>query len=498
MGKNTDKLFITHSEWSGKDLHAATGGKLSGPNRQLSAQASAMPFWTCSISQQPIDKGCGVCDGQGHVFDIKNILPYIARQGINPVTGEQLKREDLIRLEITEEPGNEDSYIDPVTYKHFQRLTDAVVIKTSGQVYFAKTIKDMCLKTGNLEDLVTGKGFGKNDIIHLKGGVGVLKKSEGMLKREMEEQEAQVAKRTKIKEDEKLEDLESANQTVSSSLTTHHMAASATSTAVSVATTSKFQTIPLEQLLVPKRFEGPGYAVIETNVGSLNVELWSKYSPKAVYNFVYLAKQGYFNGISFHRNIKHFMIQGGDPSGTGRGGPQTRTAFPNNAPFKDETNSPYKFDSRGLLAMANKGKNTNTSQFFITYGSKLPHLDGKHTIFGKVVGGVAYLDDMERAPVDSSDRPKKGITIQEVRILLDPFEEDTKKSNVEKSVPSEEDNTPWLKKSILSESTVVGKYLKTPKSATSLISPSAQDDESRWKQRQKNKTSISKSSFSGW
>lgn len=491
MGKNTDKLFITHSEWSGADLHSAGGGKAVSASSILTHQATALPFWTCSISQQPIDEDCGVCDAEGHVFDIKNIMPYILRQKLNPVTGEELaSAKSLTKLKLTKSESG--AYIDPVTFKEFQRLSEVVVVKVSGQVYFAGTIREMCVKPGHMVDLVTDQPFTKSDVLKLHGGVGVLQKSKDALKRdrekEIEKETERKRQRTKQQQDD---DETPAASAVSKTLTTHHMATSLTSTAVNLSTTSKFQTILLDQLLRPKRFEGPGYAVIETNLGSLNVELWSKYSPKAVYNFVKHAQSGYYIGTIFHRNIRNFMIQGGDP--TGRGG---KSAFPpDGKPFKDETNSPYKFTGRGMLAMANKGKNTNTSQFFFTYG-RVPHLDGKHTIFGQIVGGLNVLDAMERVPVDSTDKPKQKIRILDVRILVDPFEED--KTDESKSSTVVEDDSPWLKKAATQESSSIGKYLKSPATDTKSVLQSTTQEESNWQVRRKNKTSISKSSFAGW
>lgn len=500
MGKNTDKLFITHSEWSGADLHSAAGGKASNTNgsSQLTKKAAALPFWTCSISQQPIDRDCGVCDADGHVFDIKNIMPYILRQKLNPVTGAKLESPaTLTKLKITTDGDDGGKYIDPVTFKEFQRLSEAVVIKVSGQVYFASTIKDMCLKPGNLVDLVTDEPFKRTDVIKLQGGVGVLRKSDEAIKREREEEkERQLArKRQRTKDDQNQEQEQTG--AMSKSLTTHHMAASLTSTAVDLSTASKFQTIPLDQLLKPKRFEGPGYAIIETSLGDLNVELWSKYSPKAVYNFIKHAKNSYYNDTIFHRNIRNFMIQGGDPTGTGRGG---ESAFPGGQPFKDETNSPYKFSARGTLAMANKGKNTNTSQFFVTYAARAPHLDGKHTVFGQVVGGLPVLDALERTPVDSADRPTKKIKILSVRVLADPFEEaDKEEAATAGAKAGDVDDSPWLKRAATQGSSSIGQYLKTStaKPATP-PAPAAASEESNWAARMKKKTSISKSAFSGW
>ena len=128
-------------------------------------------------------------------------------------------------------------------------------------------------------------------------------------------------------------------------------------------------------------------AVIETQRGDIELELYPQYAPLTVNNFVFLAGQGYYDGVSFHRVIKDFMIQGGDPTGTGRGGPGYR--------FKDEVyDNPLKHDSK-VISMANAGPNTNGSQFFITH-SPQPHLDGKHTVFGKVSNGSDVVDAIQQ------------------------------------------------------------------------------------------------------
>ena len=114
---------------------------------------------------------------------------------------------------------------------------------------------------------------------------------------------------------------------------------------------------------------------METNKGTITITLYPQYAPKTVNNFVFLVNEGYYDGVTFHRVISNFMIQGGDPTGTGRGGPGYR--------FEDEfKGNPLKHET-GVLSMANAGPGTNGSQFFITH-SPQPHLDGKHTVFGKV------------------------------------------------------------------------------------------------------------------
>lgn len=120
------------------------------------------------------------------------------------------------------------------------------------------------------------------------------------------------------------------------------------------------------------------YALIDTSKGVIELELYPAYAPKTVNNFVFLARQGFYDGVVFHRVISNFMIQGGDPTGTGRGGPGYK--------FEDEfAGNPLKHET-GVISMANAGPGTNGSQFFITH-SPQPHLNGKHTVFGKVTSG---------------------------------------------------------------------------------------------------------------
>lgn len=122
---------------------------------------------------------------------------------------------------------------------------------------------------------------------------------------------------------------------------------------------------------------------IETDRGMIELELFPRYAPKTVNNFVFLAREGYYDGVIFHRVISNFVIQGGDPTGTGRGGPGYR--------FEDEFSGNPLVHETGAISMANAGPGTNGSQFFITH-SPQPHLDGRHTVFGKVVQGQDVVD----------------------------------------------------------------------------------------------------------
>jgi len=131
-------------------------------------------------------------------------------------------------------------------------------------------------------------------------------------------------------------------------------------------------------------------AVMDTNRGTIEIELNPKYAPITVNNFVFLANEDYYSGVSFHRVIDDFVIQGGDPAGTGRGGPGYN--------FEDElVGNPLKHGT-GIMSMANSGPNTNGSQFFITH-SPQPHLDGKHTVFGKVVHGMDVVNAIRQGDI---------------------------------------------------------------------------------------------------
>jgi len=147
-------------------------------------------------------------------------------------------------------------------------------------------------------------------------------------------------------------------------------------------------------------------ATMETNHGTIELELFPDDAPKTVENFVKLARDGFYDGVIFHRVIEDFMIQGGDPTGTGRGGPGYQ--------FEDEANDhPV---TRGALAMANAGPNTNGSQFFIVTADACPWLDGKHTVFGRVISGMEVADAISRVAKDREGRPDDEVRIEGVRI----------------------------------------------------------------------------------
>ncbi len=147
--------------------------------------------------------------------------------------------------------------------------------------------------------------------------------------------------------------------------------------------TLKWDRSPEMQIDTNKKY----MAEIETNKGIIELELYPNHAPKTVNNFVFLAGKGFYDGMSFHRVISNFMIQGGDPTGTGAGGPGYS--------FEDEVADNPLTHETGVISMANAGPNTNGSQFFITH-SPQPHLNGKHTVFGKVVGSQNVVDSIRQ------------------------------------------------------------------------------------------------------
>ena len=151
-------------------------------------------------------------------------------------------------------------------------------------------------------------------------------------------------------------------------------------------------------------------AVIKTNMGTIEIELFAKETPKTVENFVGLANKGYYKGVIFHRVIDKFMIQGGDPTGTGRGGESFW-----GKKFNDEIVKELVFDKEGLLAMANAGPNTNGSQFFITL-APTTWLNGNHTIFGKVIKGMDVVKAIGKVAKNAQDKPLKDVVMESVTI----------------------------------------------------------------------------------
>lgn len=522
MGKGTDKLYITHSEWSSGDQFSASAGSNVNTSSSTSGTFKRLPYNFCALSLQPFEHP--VCTADGTIFDLTNILPWLKKHGTNPVDGSPLSSKELIKLHYAK--NEEGEYVDPVTYKVFTDNTHIVALRNTGNVFAYDTVERLNIKAKNWRDLVSDEEFSRRDIITLQdphnlshrdlssfkyikegaktlteeqeaqraagvntenlGSAAKILKAKEAVAKARAEREAQASAKSSSKALAKSSNgttatsqpIKRASQSDKAAIyTTGRAAASLTSTGLTPETSGALaQLTDEEYLLTPKRVKTYGYARLSTTKGDLNIELLPEHAPKAVWNFIKLSKSKYYSDIPFHRNIKNFMIQGGDPTGTGRGG---QSCWGKN--FEDEIQGPEKFDARGMLAMANKGKNTNGSQFFITYRST-PHLDKKHSIFGRVVGGMDVLSKLEGIPTDEKDRPTETCRLTEVIVYVDPFEEfqkERKKSEVDAEAKedikrqggTEDDRTTWTGKRLRVDRKAVvddggggvGKYLKAAK-----------------------------------
>lgn len=422
-----------------------------------------LPFNCCSLSFQPISDDNAVCTDEGHVFDRVNIIPWIAKFGNSPVTGKPLQSKDLFRINFHKNA--EGKYTCPVSSKDFTNHTHIVAIKPSGNVYSWDTVNEMNIKMGNWNDLLTGEKFTRTDIISIQDPHNLTNrniKQFYFVEKEIEvpgpsqpPDEAQDIIRQQISSKQHPPaSASSSSQTQPKKSTTPSSfdeqkqpqqtqppqkkylytnagsvtgmpskSASFTSTSMNIMTRDERNEtedlIKREELYQRvKKQQKKGYIRLHTNVGDLNLELHCDMVPQTCENFTALCETNFYDGVKFHRLIPGFMIQGGDPSSTGRGGQSVW-----GKPFADEIHPKLKHSERGILSMANSGKNTNGSQFFIAFAA-CPHLDGKHSVFGRVVGGMETLDSMERTKIDKNDRPKTDILIQSAEIFVNPFKED--------------------------------------------------------------------------
>lgn len=448
---------------------------------------------------------------EGTVFELTNIIPFLKKHGVNPATGSALEGKDLLRVNFFK--NQKGKYHDPVSFKEFNEHSHIVAIKTSGNVFLYDTVQQLNMKAKFLQDLVDDTPFTRKDVItlqdphnvegknvnklfHLEKGLKWSKEevnleeevnsnatgSASKLLRKMQE-----AKKTEEQNAEPMKDNKAMTEVMAEPSTkkakapynatnssTGMMAASFTSSSLTIQTKSERQLVNEEEYMFEKVAAGEGiskgkskgktkaFVRMETNFGSLDIELHVDKAPKTCYNFLELCRTGKYTDTIFHRNIKGFMIQGGDPTGTGKGG---ESIWGN--PFRDEfdVQGAHRHTQRGTLSMANKGPATNGSQFFFSYRDRLPHLDAKHTVFGRALGNdqgrFPTLDKMEAVPSEpGTDRPMRSIRILQVYVLENPFQdwkenlerrlarenmsEIEQKQRLDKKRRKEEDRTTWL------------------------------------------------------
>ncbi|XP_065683023.1 RING-type E3 ubiquitin-protein ligase PPIL2 isoform X1 [Hydra vulgaris] len=453
MGKKQhqkDKLYLTTKEWKEEWGGKKDEGQIEKFRR--------LPFNYCSISLQPFEHP--LCTVEGVVFDLLNILPFLKVFKKSPVTGEPMSAKDLIKL--TFHKNSKGEYHCPVMYKVFNENSTIVAIKTTGNVFSMEAVEELNLKTKNFKDLLTSEPFTRKDIItiqdpaklekfnisnfyHIKHNMKVIDDDEEVSKKdpmyrirkanletestlkELEETYKE-PKETYLKSNKQEENLKKPKYLAHYS--TGAMSASFTSTSQDRSNTQQAAALheDVVRYELVKKLGKKGYVRMTTNLGNINLELHCEMVQKTCENFITHCNNGYYSNTIFHRLIKHFMVQGGDPTGTGKGGESIW-----GKPFKDEFKPNLTHSGRGVLSMANSGKNTNGSQFFITFRS-CQHLDNKHTIFGRVVGGLDILNKIESIKCNEEDRPLEEIKVVNMTVFVNPFQE------VDDQLKQEEEN----------------------------------------------------------
>ncbi|KAK4052653.1 cyclophilin peptidyl-prolyl cis-trans isomerase Cyp8 [Microbotryomycetes sp. JL201] len=475
-----------------------------------------------------------VCTANGTTYDLLSIIPYLRQHGKDPATGQALGAGDLITLNFAR--NNEGTYHDPVTFKVFNEHSHIVAIKTTGNVFSRDTVDRLNIKANHWHDLVSDEPFKRADIITLQDPLHLeardLSKFDYVQRKIKFDPDGlpSSSSQTKAKETQKNSDATTTTKGpvkklgayVSNASSPYNLSvvstgragASLTSTSAPIETKTENALWHEEDLMYEAvREKGEkGYARLVTNFGNLNLELHCDRAPRTCYNFLQLAKEGKYKDTIFHRLIPGFMIQGGDPTGTGRGGQSYW-----GKPFEDEFHqrTALKHNERGVLSMANSGPNTNGSQFFLTL-RPTPHLDGKHTVFGRLVGGDDVLGKIERVPCDTAtDRPLKEIHIRDVAVFGDPF--DAYKQKLERKLSREakerakaeqrkrdsevgtRDRTTWFGTSLATErpgapsrGATIGKYLPATSSKREAV------DEVGIDQAQKRSRQQGFGNFSNW
>ncbi|CAF3115819.1 unnamed protein product [Rotaria socialis] len=450
MGKKqhqSDKLYLTTTEWKN------SFGGFKGTTKS-NADFRRLPFNCCSISFLPVENP--YCTPNGIIFDLASIVPFLKKFGRNPVTGEKLEAKQLIKLNFHKNA--KDEIHCPITFKVLTESSYIVAIRPSGNVYSYDAIERLNIKTNTFNDLLTNEPFKRDDIITIQDPKDLDKfniqkfahlKNEWKLDDEDEKARRtdpnyflksinhetaatlEQMKTTKLPEFvEKSEtsiysnkqirtNQQKLDETNMATYSTGRLSSSFTSTSMDPVTVMEAAVRDENEIRYTriKNSKKKGYARLVTNVGVINIELDCDLCPQTCENFIKHCANKYYVGSLFHRSIKNFIVQGGDPTGTGSGGKSIW-----NKPFRDECNSKLQHTGRGMLSMANSGPNTNKSQFFFTYRS-CKGLNGKHTVFGRIVGGIETLSAMEAIPTDNKDRPQSDIVIEDTIVFVNPYDE---------------------------------------------------------------------------
>lgn len=477
-----------------------------------------LPLHCCALSQQPFENPVGTVNGS--VFEGKNAIRYIKRFGKHPITGARLEISELFPVHFHKNTDGEMHC--PVTFKVFTNHSHVVMSTASGQIYSFDAVDQLNRKTKHWKDLITSEPFKWSDIVTIQDPDNIeardVAKFYYMTAGQQEEVIAEVTHREskitpeqkadtirknpamdriwdekqkladeKAKEEAEKTAVENANDDVEADkrqktmelslqpikktnerYTSGAVAESFTSTTRTLQTSNDLRLQTEEEALqdlydTVRKNKSKAYVRLNTTVGMLNMELHADICPRTTDNFLRLCEKEYYDNTIFHRLIHNFMLQGGDPTGTGRGG---KSAFEGGRPFRDEIDTRLSHSGPGIVSMANNGKTTNKSQFFITIKS-CQHLDGKHSVFGRIVGGLNLLEELNKWETDEKDRPVKPIKMVKVEVFKNPFKEaieEAAKPKVEKAVDPVatwfSNRTDPMQEHKNRESTAVGKYME--------------------------------------
>ncbi|KAK2537950.1 Ppil2 [Columba livia] len=477
MGKRQhqkDKMYITCAEYTqfygGKkaDLPRTNFRRLSFDHCSLSLQPFEYPVCTPDgtvfdiLSIVPWIKKYGTNPITGEKLDAKSLIKLnfaknsealcgkgfsFSSGGINRNSPRWPLRAGGLGASVADQLIGK--YHCPVLFTVFTNNSHIVAIKTTGNVFAYEAVEQLNIKPKSYKDLLTDEPFTRQDIVtlqdptnldkfnvsnffHVKNNIKVIDPDEEKAKLDpsyylkntnTETRETLLELYKEFKGDDilaatmKAPEKKKVDKLNAAHYSTGAVSASFTSTAMVPETTHEAAAIE-EDVVRYTYVKKKGYVRLHTNKGDLNLELHCDMTPRTCENFIKLCKKNYYDGTIFHRSIRNFVIQGGDPTGTGTGGESYW-----GKPFKDEFKPNLSHTGRGVLSMANSGPNTNKSQFFITFRS-CAYLDKKHTVFGRVVGGFETLTAMENVESDpKTDRPKEEIRIETTTVFVDPYEE---------------------------------------------------------------------------
>lgn len=425
----------------------------------------------CALTLAPFT--LPVCTPEGVVFDLPHILPHLEQDSRNPVTGAPLNPSSLIRLTYAHSPSGQLQC--PITLKAFTDVSHVVANRKTGQVYSLEGLERLNGPDGQYRDLFTEESFGRADLVTLQDPAQLEGRNMAVFLHVQEAQRAAGALKTERAHDVGNVRRDGTTGTILTSLQgIHPLALSLPSeggkgasppTPTTSVTSAITRKAPLgdEETAMFSAIRHQGKATLRTNLGDLHVEVYCSKVPRTAYNFLQLARRGFYAGVAFHRLVPGFVVQGGDPSGTGAGG---ASCFSEGLPFANEFAPGLSHNARGVLSMANKAGRlkSNTSQFFITFTPQ-PHLDRSHPVFGRVIGGWETLDRIEGLGADEQGRPQRPIVIEDVIVVEDPFEEYRHKQlsrEASKATRTSTDPTLALRraKASINSTTTIGKYLK--------------------------------------